>query len=129
MSQPDPIILSTSVDVTLRIPVDLSSDLDRPEVPPLLTEHTVTLSIESPHPALVLVNAVAATLERAVRTLVDVPQPAQVIDLREHQPYVVRMPTDDLQGITVEGGPAHGPGVILLPQSAKQITLQETDNG
>lgn len=65
----EPIILRTTVEASMTIPVDLTSDFDNTDN--LLTEHEVTVSIESPNPPRTLVDAIAAALANAADALLD----------------------------------------------------------
>lgn len=73
---PNPDILLSRVECTVTIPVDLSSQLDLGE--PALTETRIELVIETPQHPMTLPNALAVTLDAALRTAWQDPERATV---------------------------------------------------
>lgn len=63
-------ILTTRVEVTMTVPVDLSTDLDHANAAPVLSEHEIVVSITSPNPPATMVNALAMMLNTGVQTVV-----------------------------------------------------------
>lgn len=102
----EPTILRATIDASMRIPVDLTSDLDA--TVDLLTEHVVSVSIESPNPPRTLVNAIAVVLDTAARALLDGPPEGA------NRPVVIQTTDENLK---VLSGPP-GAGVMIIPPSA-----------